>query len=107
MAMNIKSLRKELGMTQQALGIALGVSQQSVHKYENNQVEPDISTLKALAEIFNTSVDYIVGFTEIKHKIEPTEEFNLNVNEKTFIQKFRRLPKQKRTLVLDLIDNLT
>ena len=106
MKLKIKALRKEFGLTQQSLGSVLGVSQQSIHKYENNTIEPSIDMLKKLAEIFDTSIDYIVGFTDIKHKIEHTEEFYLNVNEKCFIQKFRRLPSKKRNLLLDLVELL-
>lgn len=106
MPFNIKSLRKEHGLTQQVLANALGVTQQSVHKYENNYIEPDVETLMTLADIFETSIDYLVGYTDIKHKIEPTEKFDLNIAEKTFIQQFRKLSSQKRKIVLDLIEIL-
>ena len=56
MPFNIKSLRKEHGLTQQVLANALGVTQQSVHKYENNYIEPDIEALMTLADIFDTSM---------------------------------------------------
>ncbi len=106
MPFNIKSLRKEHGLTQQVLANALGVTQQSVHKYENNYIEPDIEALMTLADIFDTSIDYLVGYTDIKHKIEPTEKFDLNIAEKTFIQQFRKLSSQKRKVVIDLIEIL-
>lgn len=49
----------------------MSLSQQSINKYENHGVEPDIDTLIKLADYFNTSVDYLIGHTNINHKIEP------------------------------------
>lgn len=105
--LKIKALRKEYGLTQKIVGDVLGVTQQTIHKYENDYIEPDIRSLELLADLFNTSIDYIVGFTDIKHKIEPTEEFALNINEQTFIRQLRRLPSKKRNAVLNLLDLLS
>lgn len=54
----IKELRKEKSMNQIALGMELNFSQKIISEYENGKVEPSITTLKKLASIFNTSVDY-------------------------------------------------
>ncbi len=50
--LNLKKLRKEKGLTQQFLAEKFDLSQQSIYKYENNLAEPDIATLKELAEFF-------------------------------------------------------
>ncbi len=47
MIKNLKALRKEYNISQQQLANIIGVSQQSINKYENHNVEPDIETLKA------------------------------------------------------------
>ncbi len=49
MIKNLKALRKEYNISQQQLANIIGVSQQSINKYENHNVEPDIETLKAIA----------------------------------------------------------
>ena len=49
MIKNLKALRKEYNISQQQLANIIGVSQQSINKYENHTVEPDIETLKAIA----------------------------------------------------------
>lgn len=61
MVKRLKQLRIEKGISQQQLAAVLGVSQQSINKYENHRVEPDISTLIAIADYFETSIDYLVG----------------------------------------------
>ena len=64
MVKNLKKLRLEFGISQQQLADVIGVSQQSVNKYENHNVEPDIETLIAIAEYFNVTIDYLVGRDE-------------------------------------------
>ena len=45
MLVNLKKLREEASVSQKALAEAVGVSQQSINKYENHNIEPDIETL--------------------------------------------------------------
>lgn len=101
MVARLKRLRQKRGVSQQALAEAVGVSQQSINKYENHGVEPDIQTLIRLAEFFNTSVDYLVGHTEIDHIIEPVQSYDLNAEEAEFLQLWRRLlPREQESLRL-------
>ena len=50
---NIAALRKEKGMTQEALASEIGVSAQAVSKWENNTNMPDIQILPILADLFD------------------------------------------------------
>ncbi len=74
MIKNLKKLRNQYGVSQQQLANAVGVSQQSINKYENHKSEPDIDTLKAIAGFFNTSIDYLVGFDESKTELNKESE---------------------------------
>lgn len=74
MIKNLKLLRKKYNISQQSLANTIGVSQQSINKYENHDVEPDISTLKAIAEFFNVSIDFLVGFNESKTDLNKESE---------------------------------
>ena len=58
---NLKTLRTKKGMTQKELAEALSVSYQAVSRWENDEVEPDISTLSKLSSIFEVSVDEIIN----------------------------------------------
>lgn len=49
MLKNLKKLRLRKGLSQQRLADIIGVSRQSVNKYENHSIEPDIDTLISLA----------------------------------------------------------
>lgn len=88
---HLKELRIEKGLSQKGLGEILQVSQQSINKYENHNVIPDIETLIAMSNFFETSIDYIVGNTKIKNKIEPTNRYDLNIDEKEIIDIYREL----------------
>ena len=57
----ILTLRKEKGLTQEALAQQLGVSFQAVSKWENEQSCPDIALLPLLADIFEVTVDSLFG----------------------------------------------
>ncbi|MBR4691172.1 MAG: helix-turn-helix transcriptional regulator [Oscillospiraceae bacterium] len=59
---NISDLRREKGMTQQQLAEKLGVSAQSVSKWENGVCAPDVSQFPLLAELFGVSIDRIFGY---------------------------------------------
>ena len=77
----IKQLRKSRGMTQDQLAERVGVSPQAVSKWENDISSPDISLLPRLAEIFQVTVDSLLGMPE---KIEivpaPPRSSGIHVN---------------------------
>ena len=60
MVKNLKTLREDRQLSQQKLGEQIGVTQQAIYKYENDQAEPDIRTLILLYPLFETSVDYLI-----------------------------------------------
>ena len=66
----ISELRKKLGLTQTRLGEEIGVSQQTISKYEN--VDENISgdMLLALSKFFKVPVDYILRKDEEEQQRE-------------------------------------
>ncbi len=105
MVQNLKLLRTKYKVSQQQLADIIGVTQQSINKYENHKVEPDIQTLIKLAEYFNTSIDYLVGRTDIDHVIESVVRYDLNQDEAALIDKYRILSKKQKNVVLVLTDS--
>ena len=105
MVQNLKALRIRKGISQQQLADVIGVSQQSINKYENHMIEPDISTLMALADFFNTSVDYLIGHTEIDHIIESVQNYDLNNDEVSLIDGYRKLVKEEKESIQLIIKN--
>ncbi len=105
MVENLKKLRNNAHISQQQLADVIGVSQQSINKYENHMVEPDIATLIAIANYFSTSVDYLIGNTEVERKIEFVQKYDLNSEEKMFIDGYRKLNKTEKKIISLIISN--
>lgn len=55
------ALRKQAGMSQQVLADKLGVTRSAIGMYETDQREPNLDTLKALADIFGVDLDTLAG----------------------------------------------
>ena len=78
----IVALRKQKGITQGELAEVIGVSNQSVSKWESGQCCPDIQLLPDLADYFGVSVDELMGLeppkTESQVQIAPSISQNIN-----------------------------
>ena len=61
LAENIRTFRKQRALTQEQLAEKIGVSRQSVSKWETDSAIPDIEKLKLLAEIFEVSITELLG----------------------------------------------
>lgn len=61
---NIRRLRREKDMTQEQLADRLGVTCQSVSRWENSTVYPDMELLPAISDIFSVSADELLGIPE-------------------------------------------
>lgn len=66
----LKELRELKGLTQQELAGIMNLSQQTIGHYEVGRAKPDADTLNLLATYFGTTVDYLLGRTNIKQPIE-------------------------------------
>lgn len=63
---NIKKYRLLKNLTQEDVAQYLGVTPQSVSKWERGESYPDITLLPALANIFETSIDLLIGMDTIR-----------------------------------------
>ncbi|MCW3490226.1 helix-turn-helix domain-containing protein [Dethiobacter alkaliphilus] len=68
----LRKVREEKGYTQSQLAGLINLSQQTIGHYELGRAKPDLETLQRIADIFNCSVDYLLGRTDIKNN-HPTE----------------------------------
>lgn len=63
----IKILREELNMTQQELADKLDGAKSTVAMYEKGDRKPSMEVLLKLSEIFDCSIDYILGKSNIRN----------------------------------------
>lgn len=70
---NIKRLRHEKGITQETLADFLGVTFQSVSRWERGESYPDITMLPVIAQFFKVSVDELLGVNKSEDEEELTK----------------------------------
>lgn len=63
---NLSNLRKAHGIKQEELAALLGVSKQAYSNYERGEREAGYEILHALANHFNTSVDFLLDRTDVR-----------------------------------------
>jgi len=76
----IAALRKQKGITQGELAQELGVTNQSVSKWESGQCCPDIQLLPDMARYFGVSIDELMGEEVVKKNNETDIEPKINQN---------------------------
>ncbi len=74
---NLKKYRIIKGLTQEDIAEYLGITPQSVSKWERGECYPDITFLPALANIFETSIDLLIGMDTIR-----AQETRYNIHKK-------------------------
>lgn len=61
---NIMKLRKKYNYSQEDVAEKIGVTRQTIAKWENGESVPDVLYSNALAELFNVTLDNLVNFKE-------------------------------------------
>lgn len=93
----LKKLREERGLTQKQVAEVLEMNPRTYSSYENNEREPNSEMLLMIADLFDVSIDYLVGYDErriIKKEIGRTKDMSLNKAEMELIQNYRKLSYQ-------------
>ena len=79
----LKEARKEAGLSQDQLAEKLAVSRSAVAKWETGKGMPDVNNLKAMAELLDISLDYLLDEDEKISFHEVKEPINLDDYEKS------------------------
>ena len=74
---NLKKYRIMKNLTQEDVAEYLGLTPQSISKWERGECYPDITFLPALANIFETSIDLLIGMDTIR-----AQETRYNIHKK-------------------------
>lgn len=97
--LRLRYLRNEKKLTEEDLGKVLGQTKFNISNYEVGRQQPDNETLKALANYFNVSVDYLLCETNVRNHTE-TLAFHttgdLNEEEWDEVKKYIEFLKTKR-----------
>lgn len=66
-------LRKKEGLSQEDVADKLGVSRQTVSKWETNQTVPELIKAKLLSQLYNVSYDYLISGSHISGDVTSIE----------------------------------
>lgn len=91
----IKKLRYENNMTQHALAEQIGMTPTGICYWEAGRALPSLATVLELADIFNVSIDYLIGNED--YKIDEYENL---------IKKIKKVDSNKQRLMLSLLNNV-
>jgi transcriptional regulator with XRE-family HTH domain len=99
MGERIQNLRKQAALTQAELAKKIGISHTQMARYEIKNIFPPADVLKNLADVFGTSIDFlVVGDNESKAQasLKDTELINQ-------FKKVSTLPDEEKSFVLKMI----
>ena len=85
-------LRKERGLSQEELGAAVGVSRQTISKWELAQSYPDFQKLVSLSDYFKISLDTLVKDIDVE------DVRDKNLNEKQLSMIYKDITTAKKTV---------
>lgn len=110
----IKIERDNINLSQAALGDKLQITQQAVGRWEKNISEPDISTLKRLANLFDISLDELLDYKTTPDEraagASPTRRVSITPMEDELLHAFRRLGKKHgegtQRGIIDMIEKM-
>ncbi len=104
----ISQLRKARGLTQYDLADELGIAQNLVSRYERGGVHPTFDTLSQIADLLDTTADYLMGRSNIPHPgAEPDANPDLTPDEIELLNAYRNRSEDDRKLLLGIAKMLT
>lgn len=91
---NMMLIRKKKGLSQAALGKAIGTSGDVIGRYERGDIKPSIDVVSKIADALEVSVDYLIGKTSLVIDKEAMRR----------LEDISKLPEENKSFILNLID---
>ena len=97
LASRIATLRKDKGLSQQAMADALGLHVTQIKRYESGSSQPSLEALKKIAKTLRVSIDSLVFDTE---ELTPDEDLTLQ------FQTIANMPEEEKAIIMELIEGM-
>lgn len=101
--LRLKELREEQRLNQEGLALKLNLSQSTISAYEIGDRVPDLDTLIAIANIFDVSLDYLVGLSDLKQQIRQSD---LSPTELEHLHTYRQMSDCDKEKIKAYMDGL-
>lgn len=104
----IRDRRERLGLGQTELADRVGISKQTLYKYENGIITNIPSDkIEAISKVLNSSPGYLMGWSDNIDYVVMAEDTptsgNLTPNEQIIIERYRSIPEDKKSEFLGKI----
>lgn len=106
---NLKILRKSLKMTQKDFAASLGIGYTTYNGYETGAREPKSDFWITVAQKYNVTIDYLMGYTNGPHETKqpaPTNGDELAEDDKRIIELLHQLTPENRERIVEIIKAL-
>lgn len=101
----VKTLRKEMKLTQQALGDKVGLKKSSISEIENGNNAPSNEVLSKMTEVFDVTADYLLGRSEHKNlTMDESSEIKKEMLE--MAGKIEKFDSPKQETILNMMKNI-
>ena len=107
--MHIKELRLERNLTQSEVAKAIGTSQRNIGRWENGENTPAAIYVKALAEFFCVSADYLLGLEDdfgVRVDDKQKKPDTLSAEERRLLEGYREINAAGKKLVIQTVETL-
>lgn len=107
--MHIKELRLERNLTQSEVAKAIGTSQRNIGRWENGENTPAAIYVKALAEFFCVSADYLLGLEDdfgVRVDDKQKKPDALSAEERRLVEGYREINAAGKKLVMQTVETL-
>ncbi len=98
----LRLLRQQNGFTQEGFAKKMNLSKSNISKYEAGSVEPNFTTLSKIADMFNVSVDYLLG----RSSASVFSSSDIVPAEQHLIDLYRNLNSEGQAKLTDYADDL-
>lgn len=99
MMKNLKAIREKAGMKQKDFAAQFDIGNTAYSSYEVGPVQPKFATLKAIADKYEVTLDYLLDFCDDPHGSKYGGEFPLTLEEKNLVKAWREADEKERRII--------
>lgn len=100
--LRIREMRDILGIKQKQVSSDLNIPPNTFSQYETGKREPDLETVKRIAEYFDVSIDYLLGKTDKKNKPTANNGDELPKEMQEFMSFYDELDEDRQRKLLEI-----
>lgn len=93
----LSGILEDRNISQKDFAKKLNIAPSTLNGYIKDRRQPDFETLKNIAFVLNTSIDFLLGYNS---------DFDLNADELLFISKIRKMDEKQVEVIYELVNIL-